>query len=175
MALRVVVDACVGKEASEANLPRSRNSRLVLSELLKQRIPVDFTPEVEREWNKHASIFSIKWRYQMVTRKLIVRGKDKQSSLLRKKIQSSLPDPYDVAALLKDVHLLEIGLSQGSGIISSDDRSGRLAKVMADSYAPLARVQWVSPHKPEGTCLGWVEGKIADADIGRLGSNDAAS
>jgi hypothetical protein len=170
MTLRVVVDACVGKEASEANLPRSRNSRLVMSELLKQRIPVDFTPEVEREWKKHASSFSVKWRYQMVTRKLITKGKDKPSNLLRKEIKDLLDDPHDVAALLKDVHLLEIGLNHGSGIISSDDRSGRLAKIVAVSYAPLERVQWVSPHKPEGACLGWVEGKLADAEVGRLGS-----
>jgi hypothetical protein len=165
----VVVDACVAKEASEKDLPRSRNSRLALMELLKQGASVDFSPEVDREWNKHASVFSVRWRYQMTVKKKIRKVRDKPSTLLRKRVAEILPDPYDVAAILKDVHLLEIGLHHGSGVISSDDRTGRLSAIVAASYPPLGRVQWVSPHEPEGTCLAWIAGKLVDKEVGQLG------
>jgi hypothetical protein len=104
----------------------------------------------------------------MVAKRLVRNVSDKPSHLLRKKIQSVLPDPYDVAALLKDVHLLELALSYGSAVISSDDRSGRLAKETAAHYNPLRRVQWVSPHDPEGACRAWLESGLADPNMGIL-------
>ncbi|GAA3881453.1 hypothetical protein GCM10022227_43900 [Streptomyces sedi] len=169
MSDRVVVDACVGREAGETNAPRSKSSRLVLEAILRQGVFVDFSPEVDREWRKHASRISIMWQTRMIAKRRLNKVRDKPSALLRKHVRDLLGNPDDIAALNKDVHLLELALAYGSGIISSDDRSGRLSRIVAEGYRPLRRVQWVSPHDPEGSCLAWVAGTLADKEVGRLG------
>jgi len=166
-----VVDACVAQSAGETDHPYSAEARTVLLDLSKCRIYVLFSESVKDEWARHGSKLSIRWLAAMVSRGLAVKVRDKASTHLRKTIKLVLPDPYDVLALLKDVHLLELALAYGSGVISSDERSGTLAAQVSATHRPLARVQWVSPHRPKGACRAWIAGGLSDAEIGRLGAS----
>jgi len=167
--VQLAVDACVAKEASNSKVPRSTTARDALESVRKSKsIVVVFSPLLTEEWSRHAARFSVLWKSTMVSRRRVRFVADKPSRLLRAKVRDCLADPADVAALLKDVYLLELGLVQGSRILSSDRRTGRLAAEVAIEFSPLGRVQWIDPHSRKYNCLAWLVAGCVDDDIGRL-------
>lgn len=171
----LVIDACVAKSASTTEKPRSRQAREVLDAVTRCRIPVLFTASITDEWERHASTYSTRWRVMMMSRGLAISRKDKKSSLLRKTVALVLTDPADVAALLKDIHLLEAALAYASRVVSGDDRSGRLANKVAEQFEALQRIQWVSPHDDSLACCQWIRSGLVDVEFGRLVGQDTAA
>lgn len=169
-----VVDACVAKSATEGNHPYSGQARSALMQLQRSKAHVLFSESVIAEWQRHASAFSVRWRAAMESRGLAIRVKDRPNRLLRKMIRNTLQDSADVAALLKDVHLLELAISYTCAVISSDNRSGRLAAEVAAAHDPIKRVQWISPHTMENQCHAWIEGGLVDSDVGILRDSQKA-
>jgi hypothetical protein len=105
----------------------------------------------------------------MMSRKRIKIVKDRKSTLLRRKVQGCLSDPADVAALIKDLHLLELALAYDCKVLSNDSRSAKLAMMAAATYEPLRRVQWGDVNKLPVECLDWIKAHLVDSAFGRLG------
>ncbi|MFG1899261.1 hypothetical protein [Micromonospora carbonacea] len=158
-----------------AEKPYSRQARNALDEIIVNRIQVLFPPSISDEWKKHASGYAIRWRAMMTSRGLAKNVKDKKSILLRKTIRMALPDVSDTQALLKDVHLLEAAVAYACGILSSDNRSGRLAGVVSEHFDALKRVQWVSPHFDPDGCCHWLKSRLVDIDYCCVGQSSSRS
>jgi len=72
MSRRIVVDASVARSAGETSHPDSVLCREFLLAILKICHRVVLTPEIEREWRRHASRFSLRWLASMRSRRKVV-------------------------------------------------------------------------------------------------------
>src|ERR1044071_8324925 len=80
----LAIDACVGREASTANVPRSRESRDVLISIYDNKsLVIAISPNLEVEWRNHAVPFAMKWYANMVSRNRVRQVKDRVSVILR--------------------------------------------------------------------------------------------
>lgn len=66
---RLVVDACVARAAGDTEHPVSSACRFFLEEVLRICHHTVMTDELNREWKRHQSKFTQKWRAAMTARK----------------------------------------------------------------------------------------------------------
>jgi len=100
---RLVVDASVASAAGHTLRPSSFRSREFLVEVLKISHRIVMTAALAEEWDKHQSLFALRWRANMRSQAKIVDVVDVENADVRSQVTMSL-------ALMKDLHLVEASL-----------------------------------------------------------------
>ena len=128
---RLVVDASVASAAGQTMHPTSFRSREFLGEVLKISHRIVMTTTLAAEWDRHQSLYAMRWRAEMRTRKKIDIA-DIQNEEVRRQIPLS-------KATQKDLHLIEAALSADKIVISLDDRAQAALCVEATKESDLGQ------------------------------------
>jgi hypothetical protein len=113
---RLVVDASVASAAGQTLYPSSFRSREFLAEVLKISHRIVMTAALAEEWDKHQSLFALRWRAQMRSQAKIIDFVDVENVDVRSEVTMSL-------GVMKDLHLVEAALATDKLVVSLDDRA----------------------------------------------------
>jgi predicted nucleic acid-binding protein len=141
--MHIVVDADVARSAGRAEHPVSKSSRELLQALIKSDHKVAFCPILSSEWKKHASQFSTKWLASMTARKKIIRSNPLK--VIEPEINKLCAIGKEADIALKDMHLIDMALSESNFLASNDIAARDVFVVVAAGYSPLREVLWVVP------------------------------
>jgi hypothetical protein len=159
---RLVIDASVARSSGgeEATYPTSVHCRDFLQAVLDICHKVVMTPDIKEEWDKHQSVFALRWRRRMV-------AKGKFVFLKEVSVDKELWDKIDLIAatdrqrreMFKDLRLLEAAIATDKTVISLDDKTARtFFSQAASEINALKEIVWVNPDKvEEETPIEWLE------------------
>ena len=163
MAKQLVIDADIAHSASESNHPISSTCRKFLETMLEVRHHVVMTDEIKKEWRRHTSNYSRKWRSQMYGRRLVIQIEVDEDPILRGRIDAAvLLDQRDNVA--KDVHLIEAAIATDRLVASQDERARRAFGNASANVSELKQIVWVNPTQDDEKPIDWLkDGAKAEA------------
>lgn len=153
----LVIDASVASAAGQTMHPRSFRSREFLSEVLKISHRAVMTPTLTQEWDRHQSLFALRWRAEMRTQDKIIDLAGVEDEQLRRQVVIS-------AAVEKDLHLIEAALATDKTIVSLDDRAAAQLFVEATK-----EIVWVNAVSEGGHAIYWLRAGAHPVDEWKLG------
>jgi hypothetical protein len=160
MSRRIVVDASVARSAGTTENPVSILCRNFLHEMLQVCHRVVITSDIEKEWRKHRSRFSIAWLAAMESRNRVVRVQS--DTRLEEQIHVAV-DRLDgltrqqEEAIRKDILLVTAASVTDKLIASRDDRMRILLKLLSAELSEVGSVLWVNPSNPDEDPCKWLE------------------
>ncbi len=120
---RLVIDANVLRSAGDnsATYPASTHSRDVLKAILNICHKAALSPTLEKEWDKHQSVYAKIWRSAMKSRrKLVSVGGVEKSGLRQKVLEAHAEATTKQEAAQKDFHLVEAAIDTDWIVVSLD-------------------------------------------------------
>lgn len=156
-----IIDADIAHSAGLSIKPISKQSREVLQTILDSKHKVLFCKELRQEWKKHSSLFSAKWLSSMTARKLVCYVTPVEQT--EEKIESSELTDKQIAAALKDKHIINIALSVESLIASNDTTARKIYHLISLKHRNLRNLVWACPRDNCDTLLEFIkDGKKVD-------------
>lgn len=155
--VRLIVDASIAGSAGKIEHPVSKACRDTLDIIIRNSYILVMTPDIYTEWMNHTSKFSLTWLASMKARKRILRLNNSVIEKLRNKLMKANFTEKDMAAMMKDVHLIEAALTTDNIIISRDDIARGLFVIVSKRVGEIRQVIWTNPvHEDEQTIV-WLE------------------
>jgi hypothetical protein len=115
------------------------------------------TAELGGEWDKHQSLFALKWRARMRRQAKIVDIVDVDNANVRTQVTMS-------PAVMKDLHLVEAALATDKLVVSLDDRARAELRVEATKD-----VTWVNAVADGGHAIYWLRTGANPVERWKLG------
>lgn len=139
--LHIVIDADIARSSSTTEHPVSSHARKVLDEVKSHGHILVMCPKLNEEWKKHRSSYATKWLASMFAkRKVKVKS---YNSDTRSHVETNVVDGKIKDIAVKDVHLIDIALSE-SKIITSNDNNARIAFCeIGKDYKIIQKVIWL--------------------------------
>lgn len=159
---RLVIDASVARSSGgeDATYPTSVHCRDFLQAVLDICHKVVMTPDIKEEWDKHQSVFALRWRRRMVAKgKFVFLKEVSEDKELWDKIDLIAATDRQRADMFKDLRLLEAAIATDKTVISLDDNTARtfFSQAAVDINA-LKEIVWVNPDQvEEETPIEWLE------------------
>jgi hypothetical protein len=154
---RLVIDASVATSSGE----RGRRGEMCQSFL---RVMIDetahrlvMTREIGAEWDIHSHPFARHWRTSMNAKRRVDRPSMDHDQILRQKIVRANPAEKSLAAMEKDLHLIEAAKATDNRIISLDDTARRLFSSVSGSIGELGQILWINPTNENETPIQWLK------------------
>ena len=141
MSHRVVVDASVVRAAGETDHPVSSASRACLETIRRICHHVVITPAIRKEWDRHMSRFSRKWKVSMAARRKL------QSKVVPAPLQLRW-DRYSNGAreaIEKDCCILEAALAADHVVVTLDEALRQALSEQRDGQAVFRSLCWINP------------------------------
>jgi len=158
---RLVIDASVARSSGgeDATYPTSVHCRDFLQAVLDICHKVVMTPDIKEEWDKHQSIFALRWRRRMVAKGKFVFLNVPADKELWDKIDQIAGTDRQRREMFKDLRLLEAAIATDKTVISLDDKTARrFFSQAASEINTLKQIVWVNPDKvEEETPIEWLE------------------
>ena len=166
---RLVIDANVAR-ASGAKATEAKRCRDFLLKVLSLSYRIMMTPEISNEWNKHQSLFTIKWRGTMARRnKVCGIKKSPVDEEFRNKIEKAAEEENQIPVMRKDFHLLEAARISDQMIISLEKRARRHFAYAAQHVDEIRDIVWVNPNcTKEEQPLAWLQNGAPPEDHRKL-------
>jgi hypothetical protein len=163
----IVVDASIAHAAGTTDAPTSSNCRDFLFGLRDAtQCHCVFSPELRKEWKKHASFLSAKWRAGMYSRRRVIDLPEAKSDQLQAHLsecagtiagQDDARKAKISAALAKDAHLVEAAIQAGNRVASLDEAVCGYLHVCARAHADLKQIVWVNPNNADDQASAWIQ------------------
>lgn len=119
---------------------------------------VVMTPELSEEWNKHQSIFAVRWLKSMIARKRFAYVMLPQNRTLSDEIERTAVGERDIEALRKDFHLLQAALATDQTVISLDETIRGLFEQASQQVGEIRNIIWANPDKTaEEHPISWLQ------------------
>lgn len=159
---RLVIDASVARSSGgeDATYPTSVHCRDFLQAVLDICHKFVMTPDIKEEWDKHQSVFALRWRRRMVAKgKFVFLKEVSEDKELWDKIDLIAATDRQRADMFKDLRLLEAAIATDKTVISLDDNTARtFFSQAASEINALKEIVWVNPDKvEEETPIEWLE------------------
>ena len=167
----IIIDANIARSCSEpsngsSSADPTSSQCFKLTQVLRDKaveVGVALSPEMEREWIKHASKFFVKWWAIMESRGKLRREVDVRVNDYRNSLRL-VSDADIVGAMLKDAHIVELSLLKNYPVASRDSKQRRYVKNLSESYHLLKKIQWFDPVESRGW-EDWLRSGCADNNI----------
>ena len=91
---------------------------------------------------------------------------------LRRRISEHAVSNVALAAMMKDIHLVEAALRYDQTIASLDDRAREHFAYAGVNVGELRSIIWVNPSKPEEKCVDWLKKGAKQEKSRKLGNID---
>jgi hypothetical protein len=115
------------------------------------------TAALAAEWDRHQSLYAMRWRAEMRSRKKIIDIAVVQNEEVRRQVPAS-------RAIQKDLHLIEAALSTDKIVVSLDDRAQAALCVEATK-----EVTWVNAVAEGGHAIYWLRDGAPSKNEWKLG------
>jgi hypothetical protein len=164
---KLVIDASVAQSSGgpEATKPSSTLCRDFMLNTLEVCHRLVMTTDIREEWDKHQSKFAKSWRASMVSRRKFLFARNCENAQLRQTI-GNLPElHWPVAAMLKDIHLIEAALSGDRIVISVDDAARTHFARVSFVAAQIKEVVWRNPVTEMDLGMWLEKGAKAEASM----------
>jgi hypothetical protein len=115
------------------------------------------TAALADEWDKHQSLFALRWRAEMRSQAKIVDIVDVEHADVRAQVAMT-------PAVMKDLHLVEASLATDKVVVSLDDRARAELNVEA-----TRDVTWVNAVADGGHAIYWLRGGANPVERWKLG------
>lgn len=170
MSRRIVVDASVARAAGETTHPVSSRCREFLQDMLTICHRVVMSDDIQREWSKHASVYSTRWLAAMRSRGKVVKVTPGPSDFMEQITDATEWTPAEIAAMEKDL-LLPLAAIETDRLVASGDSKVRdyFAKA-ARHVDSLSSIVWVDPSRSEDHCGKWLQAGARHGDAPTLRS-----
>lgn len=145
----LVVDASVVQSAGETEHPVSSSCRECLEAIRHICHRVALTPDMWKEWDRHMSRFSRKWRRSMAARRKPLQTVVAADIVLDKTELSE----RDQKAIEKDWCLLEAASSADRVIITRDDALRSALSKTTEGMRLRESFKWINPVTDGATAL----------------------
>ena len=155
----LVVDADVAQSAGNSDSQMSIDARKVLEKLRESGHRIVWSTEIEEEWNRHFTEFSLDWYTTMTIsdKVLDLKNVNVRDESLREDICNFAPDIHIYRILQEDVHLLEAALFTDKSIVSKDKRARRHFGNISLQIKKIRDVVWVNPDVADDQCTEWLK------------------
>ncbi|HUT92246.1 MAG TPA: hypothetical protein VMY37_22315 [Thermoguttaceae bacterium] len=166
---RLVIDASIAGTAGDKRKLHSAGKRCrdFLEAVLVICHRMVWTPEIGKEWSKHQSSFSRKWRTRMYARKKVDCVELPDEDTLWRRLETVEATDEAREEMLKDCLLIEAAMATDGCVASLDDRARRLLGRASEHVSELRGIVWVNPDQPEEHAIAWLEGG-ARPETGRM-------
>ena len=175
----MVIDASIARSAGDKNkAPLSTHCREFLETFMQTDKKIIMSKEIFREWKKHESGFSKKWRATMVAKKRMLKIDDVKFEAIRSRVEVFTNDEHIKKAVIKDLHLVEAALNSDKMIASCDNKMRRYLVELSFNCEYVHEIIWVDPSNENEEVIEWLYSgcrKDNFRKIGYLSSNEAAS
>jgi hypothetical protein len=169
MSRRIVIDASVARAAGETEHPISQRCRLFLLDVLTIGHRVVMSEDIIREWNKHASRYSIKWLRSMRSHGKVIKVTPDASDLFERILAADW-SVKDIAAMEKDMLLPLAALAADRLVASGDNRVRDRFAMAASGVGELGGITWVNPATAADHCGPWLHAGARHDDEQTLGA-----
>ena len=173
----LVIDADVARSCGteEATHLVARKCREFLDGVREICHRVVMTSEISTEWRSHASRYARTWRVSMEARKKVIRVPVYPDSCLRAGLEANAPNEAGLAAMLKDLHLLQAAMATDGIVVSRDDNARVLFRNAAGEVRAIRGIVWVNPVGEADPRLWLANGAEPDLERTLSGSGMASS
>lgn len=165
--MRLVIDASVATSSGERGQRGDRCQtflRVMIDETAHRLV---MTKEIGAEWDIHSHPFARRWRRSMNARRRVDRPAIDHDIILRQKIEQATSTEKALAAMEKDLRLIEAARVADNRIISLDDRARGFFSAVSSGFGELRDILWVNPVNEEETPIQWLK-EGAPNEEGRL-------
>ena len=153
---RLVIDASVATSTGE------RGERGVLCQAFL-RVMIDetyhrlvMTREIGAEWDIHSHPFARRWRRSMNARRRVDKPTVDHDVVLCLKIQRASQTEKALAAMEKDLRLIEAARVTDNRVISLDDAARKYFSAVSSRVSELGDILWVNPVNDDETPTKWL-------------------
>jgi len=154
---RLVIDASVATSSGERGERgvMCKSFLLVMIDETAHRLVM--TREIGAKWDIHSHPFARRWRRSMNAKRRVDRPSFDPDLYLRQKIARSSASEKSLAAMEKDIHLIEAAKATDNRIVSMDDTARRLFSSASASIGELGEIIWVNPANEPETPIQWLK------------------
>jgi hypothetical protein len=156
---RLVIDASVARASGTTKHQVSSACRELLELISQKGHLVAFSPDISREWDKHASGFALGWLKLMISRKRREVVSSGSHIAIRVRLDHCQFTPSELAAAIKDFHLIDAALATDRIIFSLDATACALFVQASTKIAELRPIIWTDPSKAPGITQSICAGK----------------
>lgn len=153
----LVIDASVATssgERGERGMMCQSFLRVMIDETAHRLV---MTKEIGSEWDIHSHPFARRWRRSMNAKRRVDRPSCDPDLRLSQKIARSSTSEKSLAAMEKDIHLIEAAKATDNRIVSMDDTARRLFSSASASVGELGEIIWVNPANESETPVQWLK------------------
>jgi len=156
---RLVIDASIAGRAGDRRKlhPAGKTCRDFLEAVLVICHRMVWTREIGKEWSKHQSSFSRKWRTRMYARKKVDCVELPNDDTLARRLETVEATDEQREEMLKDCLLIEAAMATDECVASLDDRARKLLGRASEHVTELKGIVWVNPDRPEEHPIAWLE------------------
>ncbi|MDY6805348.1 MAG: hypothetical protein SXA11_16275 [Cyanobacteriota bacterium] len=154
---RLVIDASVARAAGDKDAPTSQNCRDFLTAVKDICHQLVMTPEIKKEWDKHQSTFTQRWRSSMVAKKKLVYQDIAVDNDLWNLIKKYSETEKQQKAMEKDLLLIEAAIATDKIVVSLDETVKELFAKATAEIEVLKQVAWVNPDVGEEEAIAWLK------------------
>lgn len=167
---RLVIDASVATSSGERG-GRGETCQSFLRVMIDETAHrLVMTREIGAEWDVHSHPFARHWRRSMNAKRRVDRPSVDHDQILRQKIVRANPAEKSLAAMEKDLHMIEAARATDSRIVSLDDTARRLFSSISGSIGELREILWVNPANEIETPVQWLKEGSPNDESRMIGS-----
>lgn len=154
---RLVIDASVATSTGE----RGQRGELcqaflrTMTDRTSHRLVM--TKEIGAEWDIHSHPFARRWRRSMNAKRRVDRPTVDRDPILTQKIVRANPPEKALAAMEKDMRLIEAARATDGRIVSLDDTARRFFCAASKGVGELRQILWVNPVVEKEAPIQWLE------------------
>lgn len=155
----LVIDADIMRAAGESEHPHSSNARRLLETIRDAGHRMVQCAPLVAEHKKHQSAFASRWRASMVSRKRWVPWAYQEDGKLREVLVAALPSEAtaQLAAVLKDAHLLEAASATDGRVLSKDAKARNLFRRACPALGVNKTILWGDLTGSPEEVIDWVQ------------------
>ena len=131
----------------KATFPAAKNCRDFLNTVQLLTYYVVISPELNREWNKHASTFARRWRVAMEKQDRVCYIKPAQDKKIESKVLETSRSKKQEESMKKDLHLINAALATDQTVISCEQKIRKLFARATKQVKEIRKVIWVNPER----------------------------
>ena len=153
---RLVIDASVAASTGERGQRGERCQaflRVMIDETYHRLV---MTREIGAEWDIHSHPFARRWRRSMNAKRRVDRPDVDHDAVFCLKIERASQTEKALAAMEKDIRLIEAARITDNRVISLDDTARKFFSAVSSRVGELRDILWVNPVNEDETPIQWL-------------------
>ncbi len=155
----IVVDTSIARAAGgeDAVHPKAKQCRDFLRNIFTICHKVVLTDEIDAEWKKHQSKYTMLWRTAMISRKKLIIKKVCEIPKIQERLCKANNRKCELLAMKKDLLLINAAHDNDKIVASLDNTVRKCFSDASQSVGVLKDIVWVNPCEDHETIISWLK------------------